>query len=386
VDAGALPDGIKSSCAGCHGGGAEITIALDPPEFEPGDTVRLDVTIAGGAAQTGGVFIEVNAGELSALQGQGLSVPEPEFAYHFAPKPASGGRIQFSLDYHAPAEPAAIRIEAFGVSANNNGNRSGDSAGESELRQIVGCLGETFYRDFDGDGFGVESSGTTVDCAPPPGYALEDGDCADTDPERYPGRAEVCNSADDDCDGEIDERAAPTCGLGMCRREAYFCAEDALCEPGLPSEETCNLLDDDCDGMIDRGDICDGGLVCHLGDCKVLELAMAEDPSFIPYRGFPELGFASDGSPGEPFVPGMPPVSGTGGAAPAPAPSADSPAQPEAPGGPAPGQGPASASSKGSGGCRTSAGGSGGGFAVFALFLAILSNRRRSTRPARRGR
>ncbi|MGE0784743.1 MAG: MopE-related protein [Sandaracinaceae bacterium] len=60
-----------------------------------------------------------------------------------------------------------------------------------------------------------------------------------------PAPAEVCNGADEDCDGTVDEGATNACG--MC---------------GPPPAEVCNRSDDDCDGRIDEdgmgGDICAG--------------------------------------------------------------------------------------------------------------------------------
>jgi hypothetical protein len=62
----------------------------------------------------------------------------------------------------------------------------------------------TFYADADGDGHG--SAATTVTaCAAPAGYVASADDCNDTSPIAYPGAAEVCNHADDDCDGSPDD-------------------------------------------------------------------------------------------------------------------------------------------------------------------------------------
>ncbi|MEZ4250314.1 MAG: putative metal-binding motif-containing protein [Polyangiales bacterium] len=73
------------------------------------------------------------------------------------------------------------------------------------------CDGETdeglrqpFYRDSDGDGFG--SAGTVIAaCSPPEGFVADDRDCNDTCRECYPGRDEVCDTLDNDCDTRVDE-------------------------------------------------------------------------------------------------------------------------------------------------------------------------------------
>lgn len=65
----------------------------------------------------------------------------------------------------------------------------------------------TFYRDFDGDGYGVESE-VIEDCGRPTGFALMPGDCDDTAPSTHPGATEVCGGGDEDCDGTTDEAGA----------------------------------------------------------------------------------------------------------------------------------------------------------------------------------
>ena len=68
----------------------------------------------------------------------------------------------------------------------------------------VGSLGEvTWYLDIDEDGYGV-SSDTITQCEQPTGYVSFDGDCDDTEININPSATEVCDSLDNDCDGDID--------------------------------------------------------------------------------------------------------------------------------------------------------------------------------------
>lgn len=62
----------------------------------------------------------------------------------------------------------------------------------------------TYYIDADGDGFGVDGSGS-FQCGPLPGYASVDGDCSDMDASTYPGAYEFFDDGtDNDCDGSAD--------------------------------------------------------------------------------------------------------------------------------------------------------------------------------------
>ena len=72
--------------------------------------------------------------------------------------------------------------------------------------------GQTWYKDADNDGY---SNGTIkVQCGKPTGYKAASqliqtsGDCKDNNASIHPGAVEVCNSVDDNCNGQIDEGAA----------------------------------------------------------------------------------------------------------------------------------------------------------------------------------
>ena len=58
----------------------------------------------------------------------------------------------------------------------------------------------TWYADADGDGYGDADSPVTT-CDVPSGYTSDDTDCDDTRADVNPGATEVCDDADNDCDG-----------------------------------------------------------------------------------------------------------------------------------------------------------------------------------------
>ena len=117
------------------------------------------------------------------------------------------------------------------------------------------------WPDGDGDGYYTFQTGTPkMGCGNIAGYAARGGDCDDRDAAVHPGATEICNLKDDNCDGQIDERVRPTCGVGWCARYSPTC-NPADCVPGPPAQETCNSFDDDCDGEIDNG-ACPTGMVC----------------------------------------------------------------------------------------------------------------------------
>mgnify|MGYP003394120957 CR=1 FL=1 len=95
-------------------------------------------------------------------------------------------------------------------------------------------------------------------------------DCNDqcpNDPARTAPSPEVCNGADDNCNGTIDENnpgGGASCSTnlpGVCSTGALTCANGGLsCQQTTqPSAESCDGLDNNCNGQVDDGLSCNTG-------------------------------------------------------------------------------------------------------------------------------
>lgn len=165
-----------------------------------------------------------------------------------------------------------------------------------------GC--QVFYRDEDGDSYGlwhVQIRATSK----PNGYADRGGDCNDNNANVHPGRTEVCNTIDDNCNGRIDEGCiiyyedADGDGFGNSnrRRPSTFPPPGYVLFPGDCNDanptihpgqgELCNGVDDNCNNVIDEN--------CRIyfrdadsdgwGDAKQTRLASSRPPGYVSISG-----------------------------------------------------------------------------------------------------
>jgi len=135
-------------------------------------------------------------------------------------------------------------------------------------------LDVTYYADADGDGHG-DPDASLESCSEPSGYVTSGTDCDDTDPAISPVATEVCDGADNDCDGTTDQDAVDAgtwyadadgdsfgdvdASSTSCEAGTQEVADDTDCDDSDAADnpdasEVCNDTDDDCDGHVDDDD------------------------------------------------------------------------------------------------------------------------------------
>jgi hypothetical protein len=103
------------------------------------------------------------------------------------------------LDTDAAVHPGAVEICDL---IDNNCNGLVDMADPA----IDLTMMQSYYRDVDQDTYGAGDA--VVACGPPSGFVARAGDCNDDNAAAHPGATELCDGADNDCDGGIDGTTA----------------------------------------------------------------------------------------------------------------------------------------------------------------------------------
>ncbi len=139
------------------------------------------------------------------------------------------------------------------------------------------CNGKTdegifqdWYEDFDNDTYG-NAEVSKSDCKKPVGYVSDNTDCNDKSSAVKPNAKEICNSVDDDCNGQTDEgldqtwyEDSDTDGFGS-DKKTVSCTmpsdatlttgdcDDTKKEVFPGAQEACDGIDNDCNGQTDEG-------------------------------------------------------------------------------------------------------------------------------------
>ncbi|MBK6580764.1 MAG: hypothetical protein IPG17_32370 [Sandaracinaceae bacterium] len=115
----------------------------------------------------------------------------------------------------------------------------------------------TFYRDADGDGFGDPTLPVEHACTEEHGDSLNGFDCDDADDTVRPGASELCDGADNNCDGlferdlDRDGHLDPGSVCSGGNAPVDDC-NDFSATTYADATELCDRVDNDCDGSSDE--------------------------------------------------------------------------------------------------------------------------------------
>lgn len=259
--------GNTMSCSTCHtpaaGSAPTVSISGVPSYMELGQsdtTVYVNLTRNSASHVRAGFWLNANRGAISDsfadISSSGLN------SYHNTPRVLSSGSTQFRVTYTAPTSLSAstATLQAWTLASNGNGLPSGDHP------RLAASVVISLCEDADGDGH--YRSGSGPNCP----RTNAQWDCNDTSSSMYPGRPEICDNVDNDCDGSIDEGCDDDddnhCDAGLLKRGNLIVStcsstpisatvgddcrdSNANVRPG--AIEFCDGIDNDCDGLADEG-------------------------------------------------------------------------------------------------------------------------------------
>jgi hypothetical protein len=268
--------GMNLACNNCHEGQnkPKVSAVLSANRVESGQPVTITVTVTHPTAKVGGVLVdslELGSFQMIDAVGTHLFEGKPTLATHAMPHAYVNGQVQFSFNWVAPAMVGIATFDVWSNAANDNMDPHDDHAAGVSTAVSVGCDALWYYPDADLDGAGEEAA-RVFSCQPLANRILQGGDCNDQNPQVNATMQEVCNSLDDDCDGDVDDGFTPVLliedsdgdGYGArggitkigCPPQANFALTFDDCDDANPainpgSPEVTNLRDDDCNGKVD---------------------------------------------------------------------------------------------------------------------------------------
>lgn len=250
-----------------------IDVSFSKPSANLGETITMTValTAVNAEAKRTGVWITGGEGKFALIDNVGTRLHETG-VLHSAPKTLVDGKAEFSFKWTAPTAKGVSDFRVSSITGNSNGTSDDDHNSSTTASIAYGCSAKMYYPDVDGDGFGDKKNGK-LSCDPVSGFIEKGADCDDSKKEVNPDAAEVCNSIDDNCDGQSDEGLEPGLyykdedGDGFaatgakaeftCKDQEGFVAVRKDCAPKDPkinpdAKEVKNGKDDNCNGEIDE--------------------------------------------------------------------------------------------------------------------------------------
>jgi hypothetical protein len=261
----ALPSGYVSNASDCNDGAA----AINPAAREICDSLDNDCDLAIDDADSS---VDVTTGGTWYRDADADAYGSPTVTTKACALPS--GYVSTATDCNDAA--AAINPAASEIcdSLDNDCDTKIDDADSS----VDLSTGAAWYRDSDGDAYGLSTSSSRA-CSKPSGYVANATDCNDSAAAINPAASEVCDSTDNDCDTLVDDAdssldkstattwypdadtdgyGASSSGTAACSRPAGHLTGGGDCNDSNSSinpaaSETCNGTDDDCDGSTDEG-------------------------------------------------------------------------------------------------------------------------------------
>lgn len=132
----------------------------------------------------------------------------------------TGAESSASSGTGGPVQPMTTSAGEDTTAADSSTTAADPSTTTADPGTSTGCVELEFFADSDGDGFGSVGA-SMLACEAPAGYVSNSEDCDDEDEDSYPGGAEVCDAADNDCDAVIDEFAPTNTDCGGCKMALY---------------------------------------------------------------------------------------------------------------------------------------------------------------------
>ncbi len=293
-------------CGNCHyqprGPGIEVKFSNSEPAL--GDEIVIDVSLKAVDANAHRMGLLVDSGEVGKfvlMDATRTKLHAATRVMHSKPAELDDEKgASFKFKWQVPSSPGVAHFVLNAVSSiptpSDEDKPPADkyNSSSSKVSLAFGCDAIFYYPDVDGDGFGDEKN-KILSCEPVEDSITKGGDCNDTSDKGagiHPDAEEICDSADNDCDGETDEgldpglyykdadgdgfvpknAGSPTFGCndkeGFAMKGKVDCDDkDRKINPD--AEEICDGKDNNCSGEIDdvEGKSCTGDE--SAGGCSV---------------------------------------------------------------------------------------------------------------------